>query len=48
MSLGQESIEERESALKSLPQDTDRVDILWRFSYDISASDPEKAELYAL
>ncbi len=48
MSLGQESIEERESALRSLPQDTHRVDILWRLSYDISASDPKKAELYAL
>lgn len=48
ISLGQESIEERESALKSLPQDTDRVDILWRLSYDISASSPEKGELYAL
>jgi len=48
ISSGQESIEKREIELKSLPEDTHRVDILWRLSYDISASSPEKAELYAL
>ena len=47
ISYGQESIKERESALGSLPQDTNRVDILWRLSYDILGSSPEKAELYA-
>lgn len=48
ISFGQKSIEERENELKSLPLDTDRVDFLWRLSYDILTSSPEKAEVYAL
>jgi len=48
ISYGQIKIEDREKELKSLTEDTNRVDFLWKLSYDISTSSPEKAEQYAL
>ena len=41
-------IDSLEMVLKSLPEDTNRVHFLWKFSYNISTSSPEKAEQYAL
>ena len=48
VSYGQVKIEDLEKELKSLPEDTIRVDFLCDLSHAISISSPQKAEQYAL